>query len=80
MITEGYLVYSPIISCHPLAAGWGLDPGYEFWKALDERMISVCDEVHVYCMPGWRESVGIAAEIAIANRLEKPVIYHQVET
>ena len=80
MITEGYLVYSPIVSNHPLVAGWGLQPDYEFWKDLSDRMISLCDEVHVYCMPGWIESKGILEETALARRLEKPIIYHNVET
>jgi hypothetical protein len=74
--TGKYLVYSPIVSAHPLVVGWGLQIGFGAWEELDKRMIDACDEVHVYCIPGWKESVGVTAEIKYARAIEKPVVYH----
>lgn len=69
----GYLVFSPICHSHSIAVGWGLPLGFDYWEALDRRMIAACDEVVVLTIPGWQESKGIAAELKIAAELGKPV-------
>lgn len=47
--------------------------GWEFWGGYDENMIERCDELYILTLKGWRESVGVTAEVAIALRLNKPV-------
>ncbi len=34
-----------------------------------------CDKVYVFMQDGWKESVGLNAEIKIAKELGKPIIY-----
>ena len=38
-------------------------------------LLEMCHEVVVLMLDGWRESVGVQAEIAIARELEKPITY-----
>ena len=79
LIQEGRLVFSPIAHSHPIAVIGDLDGGFsldfELWREFDQRMLAACDMVWVYCIDGWKESKGIAAEIEIAKRLGKEIHY-----
>lgn len=75
LIRQGYLVFSPIAHTHPIAINGDLPLGFDYWEQFDTRLIGVCDEVWVYKLPGWEQSVGIQAEISIAAELGKPVSY-----
>ena len=74
LIRQGHLVFSPIAHSHGIAQQ-GLPGDWKFWKRFDRRMLEVCDRMVVLCVPGWRESRGVQAEVAIARRLGKPVGY-----
>lgn len=75
MMRDGLMVISPIAHTHPIALAGDLPLAFDFYAAYDEVLISRCDELHVLMLDGWRESVGVTAEIAIAERLNKPVTY-----
>lgn len=80
LIAGGQAVYSPITSTHPLVR-WGLAKDWEFWKKYDLPMMDFCGKgLLVYCMPGWGESVGLAAEIEYCEKtLHRPVQYHYLQ-
>lgn len=61
--------FSPIVSCHPLSVSHSLPGDAEFWKKFDQTMIRMSGGVIVLQIEGWRESVGVQAEIAFANFL-----------
>lgn len=76
----GHAVFSPITHGHPIVAAadlLGLKVGHDWeaWQRLDEPMIWAADKVMVLKLAGWRESVGVQAEIALAESLGKPVEY-----
>ena len=72
LIRQCKFVFAPIVFSHPLCAhGTPLD--WKFWEQQDRRFVELCDEVVVLTLDGWRESVGVGAEIAIARELGKPV-------
>ena len=67
---------------NPMVQGYALLPylkdstaTWEVWGKFCERLIAVADELWVFQFPGWKESKGVKAEIAIAARLGKKV-YH----
>lgn len=72
---DGIPTYSPIQFSHPVAleVGNGLD--WKTWQFFDLRMMEACDEVWIYMLPGWEESIGIRAEIEHARKIGKPVKY-----
>ena len=76
---EGHVVFSPISMTHPIAEQHELPLGWEFWERNDRAFISWCNILVVVKLPGWQESKGVAAEIAIANEMEKTIVYLEVE-
>jgi hypothetical protein len=80
LFREGYHVYSPIAASHGIARHGRLGGDWQTWKSYDERMISLCDELWVATeMTGWDQSVGVAAEIAFARSIGKPVVFYKGE-
>ena len=75
LIKNGFNVVSPIVHNHPIALGLGLDCGWEFWKPYDECLLSKCDELFVLRDEGWDRSVGITAEIKLAQELNMSITY-----
>jgi nucleoside 2-deoxyribosyltransferase len=74
LISQGKTVFSPIAHSHAICA-YGLPLDWRFWERHDRRYLEVCDEVVVLMLDGWRESVGVQAEIGIARELGKPVSF-----
>lgn len=72
---RGILAYSPICHCHPIAEEYELPKDFSFWAEMDERILSVCTEVHVLELDGWEYSAGVKAELAIADKMGLPVKY-----
>lgn len=73
LVATGNHVFSPITHSHPMVAYAELPSDWDYWKSFDERMLQMCDVVHVIMLPGHKESVGVQAEIKIARSLGKPV-------
>jgi nucleoside 2-deoxyribosyltransferase len=76
LMREGQLVYSPIVHSHPLAE-MGLPGDWPFWAEHDRAMLERCDVLSVLKLPGWTESVGVSAEIGMAEALRIPVRYEE---
>lgn len=62
-------VFSPIVHCHEIARIHGLPRTWEFWQFIDLEYMKGCTEVWVLMMPGWKESVGITAELKHAEEV-----------
>jgi hypothetical protein len=73
MIKDGYLLITPIASSAALAKAGDLAGEFWQWAKLDLELVSRSDGVIVLDMPGWRESVGVAAEVMRATSLGIPV-------
>ena len=79
LLARGTFVYAPIVSTHPIAEAADLPGGWEFWKEFDCRMLAMCTNMVVLMLPGWAESVGVAAETEFAWDNLIPVTYMPVE-
>lgn len=76
LIEQGMVVYSPISHTHPIAVAGDLpDKSWAFWEQFDRAYLNLSHQLIVLCLPGWKESVGVAAEIKIAGELGIPVVY-----
>lgn len=74
LLVAGVKVYSPIAHTHPLAMHGNLDPlDHDIWLPFDEAMMHAATVLIVAHMEGWRESKGIAHEIAFFRRRDKPI-------
>ncbi len=72
MLAEGQLVYAPVVYGHALAER-GLPGDWAFWEQHNHAMLSRSTSLLILTLPGWQESVGVRAEIAIARSLGLPV-------
>lgn len=74
LIERGLNPFSPITHSHPMTQ-MGVAGDWDAWKAMDERIMPVCAELHVITADGWRESKGVAAEIAWFKARNRPITY-----
>ena len=47
----------------------------KFWMPIDLHLLEKCDEMHVMCLAGWRNSKGVKEEIEFCERVGIPVKY-----
>jgi hypothetical protein len=79
LLLDGHHIYSPVVHGHPLVR-YGLSADWSFWQRFDRPHLERCDEVVVLTLDGWRESIGVQAELKHAGVLGKPVRYLDVES
>jgi hypothetical protein len=76
LINKGYLIFSPIVHCHPLAVKHALPVDYKFWQAYsDSFLLYWAEAVAVLCLQGIFDSKGVEAEIVLAKGTGLPVYY-----
>jgi hypothetical protein len=75
LMLDGFMVFSPISHTHPIALAGDLPGGWEFWEEYDKTFIEWCDELHILKLAGWTESTGVQAEIEIAQKMDKPIVF-----
>jgi len=70
--------YSPIVHFHPMAAYHNLPTGFDFWRPINEEMLSLAKSLHILCLTGWDKSVGVSAELEWwkRHRIVGPVYYY----
>jgi hypothetical protein len=72
-------VFSPLTHSHPLHEIAGMDGSWQFWKRIDTQYLRLCSRMVVLTLDGWKESVGVQAEIKIAKRLNIPITYLTID-
>ena len=75
LMATGWNVFSPISHTHPIAEACELPLGWDYWNEFAEAYLLHCDKVFVLMLDGWRESIGVQAELKIAERLRLPIEY-----
>lgn len=78
LMTQGHVVFSPIGHSHCLIEAGGCPVGWEYWQTFDRAIIEISKVVVVLCLDGWKESVGVQAEIAIAREIGIPISFVDV--
>lgn len=76
LFDRGEFVIPAIPLGHEMAS-WTKEKGddWKTWAEFDKELIRRCDGVIVLCIDGWRESIGVKAEIKFAKSIGKPVRY-----
>lgn len=72
-MNAGFHVFSPIAMMHSVALRCALPGDWTYWEEYDRKILTVCGEMWVACLPGWKESNGVGAELGIADQLRLPV-------
>jgi hypothetical protein len=74
LLKNGIFCFAPI----PYNAPWenyNLPGDWGFWEKFDKTFISRCDAVLVLTIDGWKESIGVQAEIEYAKENDIPVLF-----
>lgn len=79
LMAAGELVFSPISHGFPIAEAGGLPGDWAYWERFTRAIFDSCRRVVVLMLDGWRESVGIQAEIGLAWRMGLLVEYMEPE-
>lgn len=75
MMLKGEHVFSPIAHTYPIAVHGGVPTDWDFWGDYDKEFLNFCEELIILMLPGWKESVGVTAEIEYMRELGKKVSY-----
>lgn len=74
LLRAGIVAYSPVAHTHSLAVCGGLDPyDHSFWLPADWPLMDGAAGIIVAKLAGWRESVGVAHEVAVFRTAGKPM-------
>ena len=63
LTNSGKTVYSPIVHFHPVAIRHQLPRDFAFWREVNFNMLDRASKLYVLMLDGWRDSVGVQAEI-----------------
>ena len=74
LFARGHNVVSPIAHSHALVAH-GAPTTWNDWSRLDLNLLRCSASLWVLMLPGWRESVGVTAEIEQARGMQLPIMY-----
>jgi len=75
LMRAGYVVYSPITHGHAIAERHDLPLEFDWWRDQCFGLMRHARKVVVLTSFGWNVSVGVAAEIKMAESLGIPVEY-----
>ena len=73
LLAAGHQVFSPIAYSFQFAHV--IEGSFAAWSEFDLAMIDAADSVAVLMLDGWRESVGVQAELRHARAAGKPVVF-----
>ena len=69
LMARGEIVFCPIAMSHSVAVRYDLPRDGEFWQRQAREMVSLSKRLVVVKMDGWQTSIGVTAEICIAESL-----------
>jgi hypothetical protein len=73
LMRRDHVVFSPLSHSRAIGEVCSLPEEWDFWKVQDEEFIKWCDEMWVVALDGWIPSVGVAAEIELAEKYNKHI-------
>lgn len=79
-LTGRFVLITPISASVPQNFFGQMGCAWATWEKVDCEYIRNCKEVLVCTMQGWRESVGVNAEILFAKELKIPIKYLHPDT
>ena len=74
LMKQGIFTVSPLLK-HFIVRHADLPTDYKFWKDYSDTLLCAVDQLIVLMLDGWKESIGVTAEIKLAKDLGIPVVY-----
>jgi hypothetical protein len=76
LMRDGMMIFCPL-SHHVSILQYGLPVGWDYWEKFNTEFLKKCDKLYVLKLEGWKDSVGVQAEIRLARKLNLPIEYHE---
>ena len=73
LLHQGWIIYSPIVSCHQVAVNYALPTDANFWNRMNFGLLAPAEGLIVLEIDGWKESKGLYGELEFALLRGKPV-------
>lgn len=70
MFHDGYVVFSPVVHWYYPAKWAGMRGNFAPFKNYCLSMLAKADEMLILMLPGWKDSIGVRAEIDFATERE----------
>lgn len=70
-----YTVFCPVAHSHPIELAGSKIEDHDFWMEQDIAILKHASRLVVLRLDGWKESLGVQREIAIAKTLLMPINY-----
>ncbi len=71
---QGHFLVSPLYKVETAKYG-NIPDTWEYWKSYSYHLLAPCYQLMVLMLDGWKESVGVTAEIEYCTRYRIPIIY-----
>ena len=68
LANRGFNVFAPISAWHKISKKHNLPGDWDFWQNYDEAFIKISGTLLIIMLEGWRYSVGVTAETALADK------------
>lgn len=75
LMNKGQVIFSPLTHNAPIAKAVELPTNWDFWSRIDLAFLAQCDRLLVLTLTGWKDSIGVQAEIKAAKAQGIPVYY-----
>lgn len=75
LMNEGQIVFSPVVHNHPVAEQHDLPGTWEYWEKYCTVFLLYAERIVVLKLDGWETSIGVQAEIKIAEKYGIPITY-----
>ena len=74
LMKKGIFTVSPLLK-HFIIQHEQLPGDWEYWRDYSAALLCGVDRVYVLMLPGWKESIGVSAEIRLATDVGIPILY-----
>ena len=78
--SSGVCMVSPMALQPMLAICPEVGQDWAAWARYSETLLQACAHMMVLALPGWDASVGVQGELALAERLNIPVVFIRPDT
>jgi Domain of unknown function (DUF1937) len=75
LLATGHVSFSPVVYGYHFHTTYGVPGDFATWIEFNKAMIRASSLLDVYMLTGWKQSVGVTAEIEYATQLRIPVRY-----
>ena len=75
LVSQGFVVISPIVYGHTLLKYQEMPSDWDFWKNFCQSFLLKCEEMIVFKIDGWDRSTGVKGEIEIAEKMGMKITY-----